>query len=446
MHTPSLRRRVLVSGVTVVALLLVGVDTFVYLTLRDQLEQTLDEVLEARVTLVRELAPLRSADDIAARLQALGVPAVVTNDAGDTERAEPATTRFGQGPPGPLGDVSYPRESQSIELGTGAVVTVFATRAGIETTLRRVLSLLGIATAAALAIAVVTFRRVADVAMQPLDQVVAAADRTAAGQTGERLAPDDPASELGRMAVSYDRMLDNLERALGEAQAAEERTRRFVDDAAHQLRTPLGAIRSSVEALLREVNPDVRDRLMSNLVGEAARSNRLLTSLLTLARLDQGRPPILSPTDLAALCRDEGSRGQSLAPELAVTCVVDRDVEGTWMLDGDGTREAVANVIDNARRHARTRITIRLGLVTAGADDPVLQVRIMDDGPGVAPRAHEIVFERFTTLDDRGGSGLGLPIARNLARAQGGDVIHRDGAFVIHLPARPGATPETTQR
>jgi two-component system, OmpR family, sensor kinase len=246
------------------------------------------------------------------------------------------------------------------------------------------------------------------------------------------------------MASAYDRMLDALETALDEADTAEARTRHFLDDAAHQLRTPLTAMRSSVEALLREDDPPVRDRLLSNIVQETARADRLLRSLLTLARLDGGHPAELAPTDLAALCHDEVERAASLAPHLAVTChppSAAGPLTGPWLLDPGATREILANLLDNARRHASSSIDIEV-VVTTGSDGSPdrLVLRIADDGAGIPAAAVPQLFERFASLDGRGGSGLGLPIARSLAQAQGGVLEYRDDAFVLALPARPAGS------
>lgn len=89
----------------------------------------------------------------------------------------------------------------------------------------------------------------------------------------------------------------------------------------------------------------------------------------------------------------------------------------------------MANLLDNARRHAHSRIDV---VITPGRDR--IELRVADDGPGVPVELTERVFGRFVSLDGLGGSGLGLPIARDLARACGGDLTYEDGGFVLHLP------------
>jgi two-component system, OmpR family, sensor kinase len=440
-RTPSIRNRVTGSGVAVVAVLLAVFGTFVVLSLQARLESNLDELIAARARIAGELAETYGTERLPELLLSAGIPAIVTDPNGTVRSADPVTPRFGSGPPAAAMGVEPPYEQRLVILDDGTQVEVLATRAGIGATMRSVILLVAAGTLAGTLVALVLFRRVAAYALDPLDDIVAVAGRTAAGEVGARLAPEDPDTELGRLALAYDQMVDGLEAALAEARDTEERTRRFVDDAAHQLRTPLATIRGSVEALLQERDPHVRDRLLANLVREAARANRLLTSLLTLARLDQGRPTDPGPTDLSALCRDELSRTLSLAPHLRIDLDADPASGGTWELDDHATREILANLLDNARRHAASRITVERRLVRdeppGGGDEAGwrLELSVRDDGAGIPDGASELVFERFATLDGQGGSGLGLPIARRLARAQGGDLVLRDGAFVLHLPA-----------
>lgn len=242
-----------------------------------------------------------------------------------------------------------------------------------------------------------------------------------AGGDGNGLDQDD---EVRRLRAR----LAELKAELWECRAAQATCRRFVADAAHQLRTPMTGIQASAEALLRGAPASVRDALLANLVRETSRSARLIADLLKLARLDEGEPLRPAALDLVSLCRDEISRAWSLAPQLDVVLrapALDWGVE----VDENAVREILANLLDNARRHARSQIEVVLQ-----ADDEAVEVRIGDDGPGVAPDMVGRIFERFVTLDGLGGSGLGLAIGRELARAHGGDLGYREGAFVLRLP------------
>jgi two-component system, OmpR family, sensor kinase len=265
------------------------------------------------------------------------------------------------------------------------------------------------------------------VALAPLGQVVEAARRRADGQHGERLHPDDPHTELGVVAAAYDAVLDELEAAIDAARDAEERTRGFLADAAHQLRTPIAGIRSSVESLLREADQAQCDELTINLVRETTRASRVLQSLLTLARYDTGHVPLRAPTDLAAICRDETERAESLAPDLEFR-LHGADFPIYLQLDETAVKEALANLFDNARRHARTCVQVTLRECSGGAS-----IRIDDDGAGLAEGTEEEIFERFVSRDDGGGSGVGLPIAREVACSHGGELFY-DRGFVLQLP------------
>ena len=434
MRTPSLRRRTTVAGVIVVTVVLLVVDLFIFLTLRAQLEGTVDDVLARRAELVARIIEEQDGDveAIADRLGELGVPARVTAADGHEVPVVPLVPRLDELPAGTtrLGDVPAPRMSETVHAGDGDTVTVYVTRAGVAGTLQRLLVLLAIGTVVGTLLAALYLRRAADYALQPLLAVTEAARRTTAGSSGIRLEPEQPGTELGEMAGAFDEMLGALELAIEEAEAAREQGLRFLSDASHQLRTPLAGIRASVELLLSTEDEEERDRLSSNLLRETGRATRLINSLLRIARMDAGRPPQRAETDLAALCRDEVERTVDLAPQLAVTFQDHGD--GSALLarvEDAGIREAVANLLDNARRHAESRIDVSL---EAAGDHLVIAVR--DDGPGVEPAAQQLVFERFATLDGMGGSGLGLPIARSVARSHGGDLAIRDGRFELSLP------------
>ncbi len=238
-------------------------------------------------------------------------------------------------------------------------------------------------------------------------------------------------TEQRRMAAALESTLAALESALDDARQAEESSRRFLADASHQLRTPVAGIRALAETLLLGTAAGERDRLLADLVRETSRAGRLLSSLLKLARLDQGRETAAEPVDIVALCDSELDRQRALAPDLDIVLRVDQLPEELSEVDPHAVKEIVANLLDNARRHASSRIELMVG-----AADGQVEIRVADDGSGVAEGMAERIFERFVSLDGRGGSGLGLPIARALARSHGGDLVYRDAAFVLCLPGQ----------
>ncbi|MGH9190759.1 MAG: sensor histidine kinase [Acidimicrobiales bacterium] len=241
-----------------------------------------------------------------------------------------------------------------------------------------------------------------------------------------------------RMAEALRATLGHLEVALREAKESEARTRQFLDDAAHQLRTPVAGIQACAETLLRGSGVDDRDRLLAAMVGETTRAGRLIKALLTMARLEHGQELTLRPCDLGDICWAEAARSQSLAPAIHVKVVTGPRPAQMPLLDASAVREILSNLVDNALRHSRSTIT----LTVSDAGDPV-EVRVGDDGAGLSPRLAASAFERFVSLDGRGGTGLGLPIAQELARAHGGELTYEDRFFVLRFPG-VGRAPATS--
>lgn len=248
-------------------------------------------------------------------------------------------------------------------------------------------------------------------------------------------------SEQRWMAQALNTMIDALQRALDDAKASEELSRRFLADAAHQLCTPIAGIRACAETLLRGTSPEQRDQLLADVVRETARASRLMHSLLRLAHLDRGEVLSISPTDLVALCRCEADRARRLAPDLDIAVHVVDLVPPVVPVDGKAVQEILANLLDNARRHAVTCVDV---MIRQGAGD--VEVGVTDDGLGVPADTVDRIFERFVSLDAKGGSGLGLPIARELARAHGGDLIYKGKVFVATFPLAGGdGTPQVAR-
>lgn len=236
------------------------------------------------------------------------------------------------------------------------------------------------------------------------------------------------------IAGKLDTSLRALEHALNEARASEMETRRFLDDAAHQLRAPITNIRACAEGLLLTEDADAKDDLLGALVWETGRAGRLMAGLLRMARLghDQKLEPV--PCDVVALCRAEVEKVQTLQPQLTVGITAPVDTGGRPLLDPTAVTEIVANLLDNASRHAQHRIDLEVRIGTQ-----LVEIVVSDDGPGLAADQVDDAFSRFVSFDGHGGSGLGLPIAREMARAQGGDLAYRNKAFVIELRVPPSA-------
>jgi two-component system OmpR family sensor kinase len=252
----------------------------------------------------------------------------------------------------------------------------------------------------------------------------------------------DPRTEVGQVGAALNRLLDHVGAALTARHASETRVRQFVADASHELRTPLAAIRGYAELTRRnreEVPPDFK-YAMGRVESETARMTTLVDDLLSLARLDSGRPLASERLDLSRVLIDAVSDASA----------ADRDHH--WRLDlpetpviigGDAARlhQVAANLLTNARAHTPAGTTVVTRLTVSGPDEVTLAV--LDDGPGVPAELLPHVFERFARGDpsrsrSAGSTGLGLAIVQAIVTAHGGSVhvTSRRGqtAFIVRLP------------
>lgn len=260
------------------------------------------------------------------------------------------------------------------------------------------------------------------------------ARKIADGASDHRLDVAHPGTELGRTAHAFNDMLDTLEAAIQRATDSDERTRRFLADAAHQLRTPIAGAHASAEGLLYAADSDEQQRLLRNVLRETDRAGHTVSGLLTLARLDRGHSPTRHPTSLTELVAEEVERAADHAPDLTVTytppsTTITADVDASAIID------ALGNLLDNARRYATTRIDVRLR-----RHDDSVTIEVSDDGPGIPAHRITEAFDRFSTLDAKSGSGLGLAIARATARAHGVDLTYQHDTFLLTLPLRAATT------
>ncbi|GAA0690974.1 HAMP domain-containing sensor histidine kinase [Streptomyces sp. SID4956] len=206
--------------------------------------------------------------------------------------------------------------------------------------------------------------------------------------------------EIARLARTTNATLAALESSV-------ERQRRFVADASHELRSPIASLRTQLE--VAAAHPELLD--LDGAVEDTVRLQNLAADLLLLARLDAGERPAGTRVDLAALAREEAAGRQRVT--------VEAEPAGVSGSRGQLGR-VLANLLDNAERHARERIT-----VTVRREGGEAVVGVADDGEGVAEADRERIFERFVRLDaarsrDDGGAGLGLAIARDVAVRHGG--------------------------
>ncbi|MEZ7130226.1 sensor histidine kinase [Nonomuraea sp. AD125B] len=262
------------------------------------------------------------------------------------------------------------------------------------------------------------------------------ADITAGGDGPMRLPVTQHDDEIRDLAVTGNHMLERLEKARHQQELAMERQRRFATDASHDLRSPITAMRTQVEdALLHPEDtdwPETGREVLTSL----DRLQAIVADLLTLTKLDAGAPSSREQVDLGELVAAETvrPRAKQVITSLRPGVVVSGDPLQLVRL--------LTNLLDNAERHAERKI-----LVTVRQQGGEAVLEVLDDGAGIAPEHREMVFQRFTRLDasrsrDAGGTGLGLPIAREIARTHGGTLTIEDsdaGArFVLRLPALRG--------
>ncbi|WP_308282516.1 sensor histidine kinase [Pseudonocardia nigra] len=443
LRTVSLWRRVTALSMAVLAavLLLVGVLTDVVFSA--QIRAELREQLDVRAALAGQLvAQGVPAEEVARRVEAPGVRAeivapdgrVYEGDADDDEPGQPP------GRPGPRDDDWWDddgddRDDQVLQapLADDSQLTLVADGgpvSGAQGLLRRTFLLLSVG---ALAVAGVVTLLTTRVALAPLDTMTGLARSITRGDRGRRLAPSRTDTELGRTASAFDAMLDELEGAEAAARTSEARTRRFVADAAHELRTPIAGVQAVAEAAIAPgLGDEERERLHLLLLRESHRAGRLVDDLLVLARIDAGIELRRERVDLLEVVDAEVERVRLLAPDLTV------EVHGDPVrAPGDAARlgQVLGNLLDNARRYggADGRVT-----VSVTSDGPTATVLVTDRGPGVPPADRERIFDRLVRLDEAraadGGAGLGLAIARGIARAHGG------GLRCVEPPDGRGAT------
>ena len=272
--------------------------------------------------------------------------------------------------------------------------------------------------------------RVLGAALRPVDALRAGAEEITGGTREGRLPVPESRDEVHRLAVTLNDMLSRLE-------TARKRQRAFVADAAHELRSPLTNMRTELEVAQRLPDTDWTE-LSADLLTDVDRLSRLVDDLLLLARSDDGGGgrAVAAPfreVELGELVAALAGRYPTVAytpPAQPVT------VHG----EPDALGRVVANLLDNAVRHARSQVRVEVG-----ADGAYRRITVTDDGPGIPAADRERVFDRFTRLDDgrardAGGSGLGLAIVRELVRRHGGTVTLGDNAPGLRADVRlPGS-------
>ena len=293
--------------------------------------------------------------------------------------------------------------------------------------------------AAALFAAVIVAWFVGRRVLRPLDEVRDATRRMAAGDYSVQV-PVPVEAELASLAHDVNE--------LGEHLATTERRRtQLLGEVTHELRTPITVIRGQMEGLLDGVIEPTEEVYVA-VADEVSRVQRLLDDLTTLSRADEGALQVdMVELDLARVATDAAERLRPQFEHEEVALVADPTTDDVLLVRGDRHRltQIVTNLLGNALAHTPSGGTVTL---KAGRDRTMHWIDVIDTGSGIAPAERERIFERFYRVPDvgastrpRAGRGLGLTIARSLARAQGGDVVASSegsgtgATFRVTLPA-----------
>jgi two-component system OmpR family sensor kinase len=322
-------------------------------------------------------------------------------------------------------------------------ITVIAIPLGeVDQTLHRLLRVEGLVIAAVLiALALVAYMLVR-FELRPLDRMGTVAGEIAAGRLSRRVTPATEKSEVGRLGLALNGMLQRLERAFSERKASEDRLRRFLADASHELRTPLASIRGYAELFRMGAkdDPEALESSMRRIEDEAQRMGVLVEDMLTLARLDELREPTHEAVDMRELAVDAVADARATAPDRAI----ELSAGGPALVHGDAQqlRQVVGNLVRNALVHTPAGSPIDVAVV---ADDVNVSLEVRDHGPGLPTDVDSAqLFQRFWRAEGgrargRAGAGLGLAIVSEIVTAHGGFVEAANAGgggarFTVHLP------------
>jgi two-component system OmpR family sensor kinase len=287
---------------------------------------------------------------------------------------------------------------------------------------------------------------VVKVGLRPLDRIEVTAGEIAAGDLSRRVSPADSKTEVGRLGLALNAMLERLEQAFAARTASEERLRQFLADASHELRTPLASIRGYAELFRMgaTTGPAETETAMRRIEEESKRMGVLVEDLLSLARLDEEPDRRPEPLDLAALAGDAVDDARATAPDRTISL----EAPGPAVINGDPlqVRQVLANLLRNAIIHTPSATPIE---VAVADEQGSVKLSVSDHGPGIPVEARKQLFERFYRKEagrerGRGGAGLGLAIVDGVVSAHGGSVSVTDtpgggATFTVRLPAGPPA-------
>jgi two-component system OmpR family sensor kinase len=325
------------------------------------------------------------------------------------------------------------RVRASIEPRSNVMLLIATPLSGVTGTLHRLLRIEVFVTLVVLVAIFLLGLWIVRLGLRPLAAIGRTADEITAGDLSHRVERAEPRTEVGRLGLALNTMLDRIE-------SSDRRLRRFVADASHELRTPLAAVSAYAELFHRgaDKRPDDLARAMTGISRESARMKELVEDLLLLARLDEGQKLEQSPVELDELAAEAVETARALDP----TRPVDLLAEPAVVLgDRASLRRVLDNLLGNVRSHTPPDTPAH---VTISSSNGSVVVEVADEGPGLPPGELGRVFHRFYRADssrsrESGGVGLGLSIVAAIAEAHHGTVsaAEADGGgavFRVELP------------
>jgi heavy metal sensor kinase len=319
-------------------------------------------------------------------------------------------------------------------LGQRQALVVTESLHDVDRAVHRVSILLLLGGGASLALVALGGWWIARRALKPIERMTTRADVIGIDHLDERIAAPRVNDEVGHLARTLNAMLDRLQEGV-------EARQRLVADASHELRAPLAVMRSEIEVSLRQDRLSAQARrVLESSLEEVVRMARIVEDLLTLARASEGRLELLiGRQDLRQLAEDAARRHRPAAETAGIELAVDGEavaIEG----DKDQLHHVIANLVDNAVKYSPRGSAVRIDVARAATG---ARIAVADEGPGIPGDQRERVFERFARLDTarsrKGGAGLGLAICREIVAAHGGRIWvepnePRGSRFVVELP------------
>ncbi|MGH9058964.1 MAG: sensor histidine kinase [Acidimicrobiales bacterium] len=350
--------------------------------------------------------------------------------------------RGGSDPEGPYLLLAHDFPAPPAAAGAGGTVTVYV--AGSLRPVGQATTTVGLALVGGLPALVILVGALVWIfggrALRPVESIRAEVADITGHDLHRRVPQPATGDEIARLARTMNQMLDRLE-------SSATAQRQFVADASHELRSPLAALQATLEVAIAHPNDSAWPAVAADALDEVRGLHRLVEDLLVLARTEQAaQAPRTEAVDLDEIILRESRRR---ATDRSISWDLHQVSGGRVPGDPDQLARVVRNLMDNAQRHATSRVTIQLSTTS-----DAVELVVADDGPGIPAEDRQRIFERFARLDearsqDDGGTGLGLAIAKEMVAAHTGTIDVVDSSvgarFAIRLPPREPGDPVTGQ-